>query len=133
MESIDNGRIHLEDKVSCSENARNMGGSQIWLDETEQLTVEEMLKAICVVSANDCCVAMAEHIAGSEQNFVKLMNEEVKRLGLKNTNFENCTGLPEANHYTSSYDIAVLAADLLINYEENLFNHINIIVKSKDK
>ena len=78
MEEIDSGRLSYSDKIACSENASSMGGSQIWLDATEELTVDEMLKAICVVSANDCTVAMAEHIAGSEEMFVEKMNQRAK-------------------------------------------------------
>ena len=82
MEALDSGRISLTDKVSCSENASNMGGSQIWLDTTEELTVDEMLKAICLQSANDCSVAMAEYLEGSEQAFVEKMNQRAKELGM---------------------------------------------------
>jgi len=84
MEAIDSGRLKYTDKIPCSDNARNMGGSQIWLDTTEQLTVDEMLKAICVVSANDCTVAMAEYLAGSEEAFVAQMNAKAKELGMNN-------------------------------------------------
>lgn len=118
MEALDNGRIHLEDKVSCSENARNMGGSQIWLDETEQLTVDEMLKAICVVSANDCCVAMAEFIAGSADEFVYLMNEKAKQLGMNNTTFKNCHGLDEEGHLTTAYEISLMSRELMNNHPD---------------
>ena len=90
MEALDDGRITLNDQVPCSEKARKMGGSQIWLNETERLTVHEMLKAICVVSANDCTVAMAEYIAGSEEAFVQLMNDKAKALGMNDTTFKNC-------------------------------------------
>ena len=90
MEAIDNDIISLEDNVPCSEKASSMGGSQIWLDTTETLTVHEMLKAICVVSANDCCVAMSEYIAGSEELFVEQMNRRAKELGMNDTCFKNC-------------------------------------------
>lgn len=93
MEQIDNGSLSYSDTVSCSENARSMGGSQIWLDPRETLTVDEMLKAICVVSANDCVVAMAEHIAGSEEAFVQMMNDKAKQLGMNDTTFKNCHGI----------------------------------------
>ena len=109
MESIDSGKISLDDMVSCSERARKMGGSQIWLNETEQLSVNDMLKAICVVSANDCCVAMSEFIAGSEEMFVEMMNKRAKELGMNDTNFVNCHGLDEDNHLTSSYDIGIMS------------------------
>ena len=87
MEALDKGEITLNDKVPCSEKARKMGGSQIWLNETEELTVHEMLKAICVVSANDCSVAMAEFIGGSEEMFVQKMNDKAKELGMNDTTF----------------------------------------------
>ena len=101
MEAIDNGSISLQDNVPCSENASSMGGSQIWLDPTETLTVDEMLKAICVVSANDCCVAMAEYIAGSQELFVEKMNARAKELGMNDTTFKNCHGLDEDGHITN--------------------------------
>ena len=90
-----------------------MGGSQIWLDTRETLTVDEMLKAICVVSANDCVVAMAEHIAGSEEAFVEMMNAKAKELGMNDTTFKNCHGIDEDGHVTSSYDIALMSRELL--------------------
>lgn len=116
MEAIDNGTLSLDDKVSCSEEASKMGGSQIWLDTTETLTVNEMLKAICVVSANDCCVAMAEHIAGSQELFVEKMNARAKELGMNDTCFKNCHGLDEDGHVTSSHDIAIMSRELMINH-----------------
>lgn len=116
MEALDNGTISLEDRVSCSEEASKMGGSQIWLDTTESLTVDEMLKAICVVSANDCCVAMAEHIAGSQELFVERMNARAKELGMNDTCFKNCHGLDEDGHVTSSYDIALMSRELMLNH-----------------
>lgn len=107
------GSISLTDTVPCSEKASSMGGSQIWLDTTETLTVDEMLKAICVVSANDCCVAMSEFIAGSEEMFVEKMNSKAKELGMNDTCFKNCHGLDEDGHYTSSYDIALMSRELI--------------------
>ena len=118
MEAIDSGRISFSDKVSCSENARSMGGSQIWLNETEQLTVDEMLKAICVVSANDCTVAMAEHLAGSEELFVEQMNQKAKELGMNDTIFKNCHGIDEDGHVTSSYDIALMSRELMTKHPQ---------------
>ena len=118
MEAIDSGRISFSDKVSCSENARSMGGSQIWLNETEQLTVDEMLKAICVVSANDCTVAMAEHLAGSEELFVEQMNQKAKELGMNDTTFKNCHGIDEDGHVTSSYDIALMSRELVTKHPQ---------------
>ncbi len=118
MEALDSGIISLTDRIPCSENASKMGGSQIWLDVKEQLTVDEMLKAICVVSANDCTVAMAEYLAGSEEAFVKQMNEKAKTLGMKDTVFKNCHGIDEDGHVTSSYDIALMSRELLRNHPE---------------
>lgn len=116
MEALDSGKISLTDKVPCSENAASMGGSQIWLDPRETLTVDEMLKAICVNSANDCVVAMAEYIAGSEEAFVQMMNDKAKVLGMNDTCFKNCHGLDEDGHVTSSYDIALMSRELLNNH-----------------
>lgn len=116
MEALDSGKISLEDSVPCSETASAMGGSQIWLDPTETLTVHEMLKAICVVSANDCTVAMAEHLAGSQEAFVELMNKRAKELGMNDTSFKNCHGLDEDGHLTSSHDIALMSKELLQNH-----------------
>ena len=116
MEALDRGDINLDTKIPCSENASNMGGSQIWLNETETLTVDEMLKAICVVSANDCTVAMAEYLAGSEELFVQKMNERAKELGMNDTTFKNCHGIDEEGHVSSSYDIALMSKELLQNH-----------------
>ena len=113
MEALDSGRISLTDKIPCSENASKMGGSQIWLDVKETLTVDEMLKAICIVSANDCTVAMAEYLAGSQQAFVEQMNQKAKQLGMNDTTFINCHGLDEDGHLTSAYDIALMSRELL--------------------
>ena len=116
MEAIDNGSLSYTDKIPCSEAAAAMGGSQIWLDVREELTVDEMLKAICVVSANDCTVAMAEYLEGSQEAFVNKMNEKAKELGMKDTTFKNCHGLDEDGHLTSSYDIALMSKELLNNH-----------------
>lgn len=118
MEEIDSGRMSYQDKVACSENASSMGGSQIWLDPKEELTVDEMLKAICVVSANDCTVAMAEHICGSEELFVEKMNNRAKELGMNDTTFKNCHGIDEDGHETSSYDIALMSRELLTKHPD---------------
>ena len=112
MEAIDSGKISLTDNVPCSENAASMGGSQIWLDPRETLTVDEMLKAICVASANDCVVAMAEYIAG------QMMNDKAKELGMNDTTFKNCHGLDEDGHVTSSYDISLMSRELLKNHPD---------------
>ena len=116
MEALDSGKISLNDKVPCSENASSMGGSQIWLDVKEELTVDEMLKAICVVSANDCVVAMAEFLSGSESAFVEEMNKRAKELGMYDTTFKNCHGIDEEGHLTSAYDIALMSRELMKNH-----------------
>ena len=113
MEAIDYGKLNYTDQIPCSENASSMGGSQIWLDTKETLSVDEMLKAICVVSANDCTVAMAEYLAGSEENFVNQMNAKAKELGMNDTTFKNCHGIDEDGHVSSSYDIALMSRELL--------------------
>lgn len=118
MEQIEQGKLSLTDQISCSENASSMGGSQIWLDPRETLSVDEMLKAICVVSANDCVVAMAEHIAGSEESFVKMMNDKAKELGMNDTCFKNCHGIDEDGHVSSSYDISLMSRELLTKYPQ---------------
>ena len=118
MEALDSGKISLTDAVPCSENAASMGGSQIWLDTKETLTVDEMLKAICVNSANDCVVAMAEYIAGSEEAFVQMMNDKAYELGMGDTTFKNCHGLDEDGHVSSSYDISIMSRELLNKYPE---------------
>lgn len=116
MESLDSGRIQLTDKIPCTEDAAKMGGSQIWLDVRETLTVEEMLKAICVVSANDCVVAMADYLEGSQDAFVKKMNQKAQELGMNDTTFKNCHGIDEDGHLTSAYDISIMSRELLINH-----------------
>lgn len=116
MEAIDSGKLSYTDKIPCSEKAAGMGGSQIWLDVREELTVDEMLKAICVVSANDCTVAMAEYLAGSEEAFVNQMNAKAKELGMNDTTFKNCHGIDEDGHVTSAYDIALMSRELLTKH-----------------
>ncbi|MBE5805283.1 MAG: D-alanyl-D-alanine carboxypeptidase [Clostridiales bacterium] len=118
FETLENGQITLQDKVPCSQTASSMGGSQIWLDTREELTVDEMIKAMCVVSANDCTVAMAEYIAGSEAEFVNLMNKKAEQLGMKDTTFKNCHGIDEDGHITSSYDISLMSKELLNKYPD---------------
>lgn len=118
MEALDNGQISLDDQVPCSENAHSMGGSQIWLDTTETLSVNDMIKSMCVVSANDCTVAMAEYLAGSEEAFVQRMNAKAKDLGMNDTTFKNCHGIDEDGHVTSAYDIALMSRELLKNHPQ---------------
>jgi D-alanyl-D-alanine carboxypeptidase (penicillin-binding protein 5/6) len=113
MEAIDQGRLKLTDKVTASEHASSMGGSQIFLEVGEEMTVDELLKGVAMASGNDASVALAEKIAGSEQGFVKLMNDRAKELGLTDTHFANCNGLPIADHYSSAHDIAMMSRELL--------------------
>ena len=116
MEAIDDGRISPDQTVTISANAVSMGGSQIWLKEGEQMTVDDLLKAVAVVSANDGAVALAELVAGSEEGFVALMNQRAAELGMADTTFVNCTGLPAAGHLTSAYDIALMSRELILNH-----------------
>lgn len=115
MEALDEGRINLEDTVTASPTAASKGGSQIWLKEGEQMTVDELLRATAIASANDACTALGEHIAGSEEAFVLLMNKRAKELGMENTNFVNCSGLDDdtTEHLTTAYDIALMSKELL--------------------
>ncbi len=116
MEAIDSGSLGWDDPVTASAYACSMGGSQIWLKENEQLTVRDMVKAVTVVSANDCAVALAEHVAGSETAFVERMNQRAAELGMENTTFQNCTGLPAQGHLTCAYDIALMSRELILNH-----------------
>ena len=118
MEAIDSGQLSYDTVVTASAHACSMGGSQIWLKENEQMTVSDMLKAVCVVSANDCAVALAEQIAGSEDAFVERMNARAKELGMNDTTFKNATGLPAAGHVTSAHDIAVMSRELILNHPD---------------
>ena len=113
MEALDRGDITLETVVTASEHACSMGGSQIWLEPNETMTVHELLKATVIASANDACVALGELIAGSEEGFVALMNSRAKELGCNNTNFINCTGLDAEGHLTTAYDVAVMSSELI--------------------
>lgn len=124
MESIEEGKLDLKELVTVSRNAASMGGSQVFLAEGEQMTVDDLIKAVAIASANDASVALAERLAGSEQAFVKRMNEKVKELNLKNTQFQNASGLPAKDHYTSAYDIAIIARELL--KFDNITNYTNI-------
>ncbi len=116
MEAIDSGALGWDDLVTASPHAISMGGSQIWLKENEQMTVRDMVKAVTVVSANDCAVALAEHIAGSEPAFVDRMNEKARELGMERTNFVNCTGLPVQGHLTCAHDIALMSRELILRH-----------------
>jgi len=115
MEAIENNKIKLTDMVTATENAVSKGGSQIWLEVGEQMSVDDLLKAVIISSANDACTLLGEYIAGSDTAFVKMMNSKVKELGLENSNFENCTGLDDSvsNHYSCAYDLAVIASEVM--------------------
>ncbi len=118
MEAIDSGQLSYDTVITASAHACSMGGSQIWLKENEQMTVDDMLKAVCVVSANDCAVALAEQIAGSEDAFVERMNQRAGELGMNDTTFKNACGLPAAGHVTSAHDIAVMSRELILNHPD---------------
>lgn len=115
MEALDSGKIALEDTVTTSKNASSKGGSQIWLKEGEQMTVHELIKATAIASANDACTALGEFIAGSEEEFVVMMNTRAKELGMNNTNFENPSGLDDTaeNHYSTARDVAIMSCELM--------------------
>jgi len=113
MEALEKGNINMNDKVSISENSSSMGGTQIFLETGTQISVETLLKGISIASANDAAVAIAEYLGGTEENFVNMMNEKAKSLGCKNTNFKNPHGLDEEGHYTTAYDLSLIARELL--------------------
>lgn len=113
MEAIDHGKISWSDPVTISDYAASMGGSQIFLEQGERMTVHDLFKAMAISSANDAAVALAEYLGGTEKNFVQMMNNKAKELGLKNTHFQNANGLPAPDHYTSAHDIAVMSRELL--------------------
>ncbi|MGG3841714.1 D-alanyl-D-alanine carboxypeptidase family protein [Anoxybacillus kestanbolensis] len=134
MEAIDQGKLKLDERVRASEYAASMGGSQIFLEPGEEMTVDDLLKGVAIGSGNDAAVALAERIAGSEEAFVHMMNEKAKQLGIKHTTFENTTGLPAKNHYSTAYDMAMMAKELLKydlitkytgTYEDYLREHTN--------
>ena len=116
MEAVDSGQISLDDTVAVSAYAAGMGGSQVYLKEGEQMTVSELIKCVTVVSGNDCAVALAEHLSGSEAAFVARMNQRAQELGMTDTNFVNCTGLPAPGHVTSAYDIALMSRELILHH-----------------
>lgn len=113
MEALENGIISLQDEVRISKHAAGMGGSQLWLEEGEVQTVEALFKAIVLRSANDASVALAEHISGSEEVFVNMMNEKAREIGMVNSNFTNASGLPDDSHYVSAKDVAIMSRELL--------------------
>ncbi len=124
FEAIDSGKISYDDEVRCSAHAASMGGSQIWLEEGESMTVDELLKATVVGSANDAAVALAEHIAGSHESFVVMMNDRARELNMTQTSYKNCTGLDAEGHLTSALDVAIVSAELLKH--EDILNYSTI-------
>ena len=118
MEAIDAGMLDWDTVITASAHACSMGGSQIWLKENEQMTVQDMVKAVCVVSANDCAVALGEAVSGSEDAFVEKMNRRAQELGMNDTTFHNATGLPVEGHLSSAYDIALMSRELILNHPE---------------
>lgn len=126
FEHLKSGRVHLEDRVTTSAYAKSMGGSQVFLEEGETQTLETMIKCIAVASGNDASVAVAEYIAGSEAEFVKLMNEKAESLGMQNTHFEDCCGLTDSDgHYSSAKDVAIMSRELITKYPE-VFDYTTI-------
>lgn len=113
MEAIDSGKLKWDDSIVTSAHAASMGGSDIWLEQGETMSVDDMVKAVVVASANDAAVALAEHICGTEDEFVRKMNEKAKDLGMKDTVFKNCNGLDEDGHVTSAYDVALMSRELI--------------------
>ena len=134
-EALENGKIKIDDEVTISENAASMGGSQIFLEPGEVQTVDNLLKGIAVASANDACVAMAEYIGGSVEEFVDMMNKKAKDLKMNDTNFVNTNGLPVENHYTSAYDIGIMSRELLKHemIEKYLTTWMDNVVVGKKK
>lgn len=124
MEAMDSGKLALTDTITASEHASSMGGSDIWLEPGETMSADDMIKATVVASANDAAVALAEHISGSEDVFVKQMNERAKQLGMNDTVFKNCNGLDEDGHITSAYDVAVMSRELMKH--EKIFDYTSI-------
>lgn len=123
-EAIDSGKLSLDDRITASAHAASMGGSDIWLEEGETMSANDMIKATVVASANDAAVALAEHLCGSEEVFVQKMNEKANQLGMKDTVFKNCNGLDEDGHITSAYDVAVMSRELMKH--EMIFDYTSI-------
>ena len=118
MEAIDRGAIHYDDVVTVSAYAASMGGSNVYLSEGEQITVEDLLKAVCVASGNDAAVALGEHVSGVTELFVAEMNNRAKELGMQDTHFVNCTGLPAEGHVTSAWDVAIMSRELILHHPD---------------
>lgn len=123
-EAIDNGKLSLDDTITASAHAASMGGSDIWLEEGETMSADDMIKATVVASANDAAVALAEHLCGSEEVFIEKMNEKASQLGMNDTVFKNCNGLDEDGHITSAYDVAVMSRELMKH--EMIFDYTSI-------
>lgn len=128
MEALDSGKIKLTDEVAASAHAASMGGSDIWLEEGEVMTVDDLLKATVIMSANDAAVVLAEYVAGSEDDFVSQMNRKAQELGMKDTTFKNCNGLDEDGHLTSAYDVALMSRALISH--EKIFDYTQIWMDS---
>ena len=124
FEAMDSGRLSLDDTITSSAHAASMGGSDIWLEEGESMTADDMIKATVVASANDAAVALAEHISGSEDAFVEQMNARAKELGMDDTTFKNCNGLDEEGHLTSAYDVALMSREL--RKHEKIYDYTSI-------
>ncbi|MBQ8572651.1 MAG: D-alanyl-D-alanine carboxypeptidase [Ruminococcus sp.] len=124
FEAIESGKLDYTDLITSSAHAASMGGSDIWLEEGESMTVDHMIKAVVVASANDAAVALAEAISGTEEEFVNKMNEKAKVLGMNDTTFKNCNGLDEEGHLTSAYDVALMSAELITH--EKIFDYSSI-------
>lgn len=133
MEALDQGKLKLTDPVQTSEYAASMGGSQIFLEPGEEMSVNDMLKGVALASGNDASVALAEKLAGSEEEFVRMMNERAQQLGMKNTRFVNCNGLPAASHVSSAYDIALMSRELLKHEEITKYTGLYQDYLRKDK
>ncbi len=128
MEALDAGKIKLEDEVAASAHAASMGGSDIWLEEGEVMTVDDLIKATVIMSANDAAVVLAEYVAGSEEDFVSQMNQRAQQLGMEDTTFKNCNGLDEEGHLTSAYDVALMSRELITH--EKIFDYTQIWMDS---
>lgn len=135
MEAIDSGKLKWDDEIVVSEHASSMGGTQIYLEPGEVQTVENLIKAVAIRSANDAAVALGEGISGTNEGFIKLMNERAKSLGMENTNFVNASGLPAENHYTTAYDIAIMSRELLKHpdIEKYLITYMDEVIVGKKK
>ena len=126
LEKIHDGSIKYDDMITVTENAASMGGSQVFLEPGEQISVHDLFKSICIASANDAIVALGEHAYGSEENFIKEMNNMAKKLGMNDTNFINATGFHDPNHYTTANDMAILALALLTNYKDDVLKYTSM-------